>query len=798
MGRAPMNQRRTAVPRPAATNRRPVTITRSRTRFPRYAPITNKSTKVMTIAAIVASRKSRNANGMIGRSAARSGATPWTSALRIAANWNASLCSSLSRASIARSIVRMSSFFSTRSASYAPTAYAPMMIPRTVRAPSNAPITKYRRMIGPTFVISSYSRIRRRQAPTSMSSARGPKFLANGPFESFRGRPRLIDVREARLGEVGFPAAFPSELRRDGLEDLGDVDRDARASRHDQADIRWCLRPQDGGRFRLGRDCLRHGHHEADAFRHFLFHERPRRARRLDRFPGLHHGLFVRRALGKLPQLLPLRDDSFGGRNELVRRHAKHFGRPLDFLGLFPDRLERRFSRRVFEAHDAVLDSGGPEDLDERDIARPRDMRSAAGLHVPLRNLDDAQLAAGHRAALVEPESELPFREIAGQDLGAHLSRRQDLVVGQLFDLQQLRVRQRIEVRDVESRHVDGLVGPRLPDMISECLARGAQDDVGGRVVSHEGLPSIRIDRAGHPLSPKTTRVAPDEVQDGRSGSLNIVDFEFVDRPVVGFLTTALRVEERLIEDDGLAFDRDDLRAERTPAAVFVHAKFRRRKFLLDRESLLGLRNRTLVSRRHASVEVIRDLDRQVREFLDDVRIESVAVVELQERFDVESLAGGRELSGDLPDGRTHLLARLLVTGLLDLEQFQDVPLVEEELRIILPDPIDHEGDRVGQAVRDVQVLERPESAPYQETGEVTLPAVRRHDAVSKEEDQRARMVAHRVQGLEGRDLRNEFVDRDPDAVRRPLANLADVRQRLDLEHARDFRIFSVVAVVFK
>src|SRR3989449_2753540 len=45
------------------------------------------------------------------------GATPWTSALRIAANWKASLCSSLSRASIARSMVRMSSFFSTRSAS---------------------------------------------------------------------------------------------------------------------------------------------------------------------------------------------------------------------------------------------------------------------------------------------------------------------------------------------------------------------------------------------------------------------------------------------------------------------------------------------------------------------------------------------------------------------------------------------------------------------------------------------------------------------------------------------------------
>src|SRR6266849_6468217 len=332
--------------------------------------------------------------------------------------------------------------------------------------------------------------------------------------------------------------------------------------------------------------------------------------------------------------------------------------------------------------------------------------------------------------------------------------------------------------------------------MVSEDLARGTQDDVGGRMVSHERLSSIRIDRARHPRSPKTTRVATDEMQDGRPGSLDIVDFEFVDRPVVGFLTAALRIEERLIEDDGLALDRDDFRAERAPAAVLVHTKLRRREFLLDGESLLGLGNRTLVSRRHLSVEVIRDFDRQVREFLDDVRIESVAVVELQERFDVESLAGGRELGGDFPDGRPPLLERLLVPGLLDLEQLQDVPLVEEELRIVLADLVDHEGDRVGQAVRDVQVLQRPESPPDQEAREIALPAVRRYDAVAEEEDQRSRVVADRVQRLEGRDLRNEFVDRDPDARRRLLANLADVRQGLDLEHAGDFRVLPEDAVV--
>src|SRR5207245_10221695 len=109
-----------------------------------------------------------------------------------------------------------------------------MMIPRTVRAPSNAPITKYRRMIGPTFVISSYSRIRRRQARRSMSSARDPKFLADGPFESLRGGPGLVQVREARLGEVRLTPAFAAEFRRDRLEALGHLDGDVGSAGGDE------------------------------------------------------------------------------------------------------------------------------------------------------------------------------------------------------------------------------------------------------------------------------------------------------------------------------------------------------------------------------------------------------------------------------------------------------------------------------------------------------------------------------------------------------------------------------------
>src|SRR5436309_641978 len=470
-----------------------------------------------------------------------------------------------------------------------------MMIPRTVRAPSKAPRTKYRRMMGPTFVISSYSRIRRRQAPRSMSSARDPKLLADAPFEPFGCGSGLIEIRKTRLREVGLSPAFAAEFRRDGLEDPGDVHGDIGAARDDEADVIRRLGPEDRGRPSLGSDRLRHGHHEADAFPHLLLHERPRGARRLDGLSGLRRRLLLRRMLGKLPELLPFGDDPLRGWDELVRGNPEDFRRALDFVGLFLDRIERRFPRGVFETHDPVLDARGPEDLDERDIARSSDMCPATRLRVPLRNLHDAQLPARHGAPLVESEAELPLREIAGQEFGADLSGREDLIVRHLLDLRELRVRQGIEVGDVEAGHVDRLVCARLPHVVPEDLASRAEDDVRGSVVPHQRLAAARVDRAGHSLALEATRVPADELHDGPTGPLDTVDFEFVDRPVGGFLTA--------------------------------------------------------------------------------------------------------------------------------------------EFRIVRPDLIDHEGHGVREAVRDVEILQGPESSPDEEAREIALPAVRRDDAVPEEED---------------------------------------------------------------
>src|SRR5207247_10212531 len=96
-------------------------------------------------------------------------------------------------------------------------------------------------MIGPTFVISSYSRIRRRQGPRSMSSARDPKFLADGPFESLGGGAGLVEIREARLGEVRLSPYLAAEFRRDRVHTIGEVEGDIVSADGVDAHMGRCL-----------------------------------------------------------------------------------------------------------------------------------------------------------------------------------------------------------------------------------------------------------------------------------------------------------------------------------------------------------------------------------------------------------------------------------------------------------------------------------------------------------------------------------------------------------------------------
>src|SRR5437016_7026492 len=344
-------------------------------------------------------------------------------------------------------------------------------------------------MIGPTFVISSYSRSRRRQARRSMSSALDPE-LRPDEFLEFRGRrPRLIDVREARLGEVLLPAALPVEFRCHRPDELRGVDRDVPPSRHDELHVVRRFRPIDAGRARLRRGRLRHGHHEADALRDLVLHDRPGAFRGPDLLPRLRRGLFVRRPLGELAQLLPLRHEPFRGGDDLVRRHTGDVRGAPEIVALLPHRVERSFARGVFQSDDAVLDARRPEELDQGHVARPGHVGPAAGLHVPLRDLDDPQLAPGDGAALVQSEPELLLRHVAGHHLRTDLMVAKDLRVRELLDPRDLGFREAAEWVMSSRARSRALWGPAWQAWLARALRAAPGAEWVGGWVRHQGLP---------------------------------------------------------------------------------------------------------------------------------------------------------------------------------------------------------------------------------------------------------------------------------------------------------------------
>src|SRR5207247_8864306 len=101
----------------------------------------------------------------------------------------------------------------------------------------------------------------------------------------------------------------------------------------------------------------------------------------------------------------------------------------------------------------------------------------------------------------------------------------------------------------------------------------------------------------------------------------------------------------------------------------FVHAKLRRRELLRNGDSFRRLGHGAFMSRRNARVKVIRDFDWQVRELLDDIRIEPVAVVQLEKRLEVEAFSRGPQVGRNLPDRAPPPLERLLVPGLPALQR---------------------------------------------------------------------------------------------------------------------------------
>ena len=346
-------------------------------------------------------------------------------------------------------------------------------------------------------------------------------------------------------------------------------------------------------------------------------------------------------------------------------------------------------------------------------------------------------------------------------------------------------------MRDVQPGEVRGFVGPRLPDVVPEDLPCRPEDDMGRAVVPHQGGPAGPVDLACHGLPSLERRLALHEVEDDVPDPLHVHDIPPADRAAVRLLPAPLRIEERLVQEDGASVDGDDLRAELLLPPVLVHPQSGWREV---RRKLNPLRplggDGTLVLAGDLGEEVVGDLDAQGRELLHDVRGQPVAVVQLNQRSEPDGLAPrGPDPLLETLHRASSLLQGIAIPLLLHLQELQDVPLVEEQLRVVLAVLVDQEADRVRHRVRDVQVPEGAQPPPDQEAGEVPLAGVRRDDTVPEEEHQGAGVVADHVQRLERRELGHELLHGDPEPGRGLRPDRPDVRRGLDVEHPGDLRV---------
>src|SRR6267143_1073710 len=108
------------------------------------------------------------------------------------------------------------------------------MIPRTVRAPSNAPMTKYRRTTGPRSVTSSSSRHHSRSGRRVISPARGEE-AKDFALCGSEGRVEGFDLRPGALRELGAPAPLPAHDLQGGTEHGGGVHPPREPAGHDDA-----------------------------------------------------------------------------------------------------------------------------------------------------------------------------------------------------------------------------------------------------------------------------------------------------------------------------------------------------------------------------------------------------------------------------------------------------------------------------------------------------------------------------------------------------------------------------------
>jgi DNA-binding SARP family transcriptional activator/energy-coupling factor transporter ATP-binding protein EcfA2 len=202
----------------------------------------------------------------------------------------------------------------------------------------------------------------------------------------------------------------------------------------------------------------------------------------------------------------------------------------------------------------------GLRHADPPDLAGGPNVRTAVGLLVEADDVDDADLGHG-----VGDQADLRPDEILVEDgLGAreeaHLDGAvgRELLVDERLHLPREPFRERVELEvhaGFEGLHVPAghRLAPPVPDDSAEHVQRG--------VGPHEPVTSIPVEGAAH-LRARGRDRPLECVPDVVASLLDVDDARVADRAGVVRLSTAGRVERRLVERDGAVLDRDDARVE--------------------------------------------------------------------------------------------------------------------------------------------------------------------------------------------------------------------------------------------
>jgi len=220
------------------------------------------------------------------------------------------------------------------------------------------------------------------------------------------------------------------------------------------------------------------------------------------------------------------------------------------------------FTSDEVQSDGTISNSSGSQKLDPTDFRSVVSVSTAASFDVSIFDVDDSELVTGDDTTLVESETEFELslglvHEVLVDGLGS-----QDDSIGFVFNLDFFLLGDTGKMGDVQMGLVNGLLSTSLPDVGSEDLSAGSEDDVGGSVMVSELSSSFFIDG--------TSDVQTFIVRDVFIGKRSVEDVEdtladlFTVEDLVGFsvdlegtnvvlLTTGSGIERTSVKDNNVS-----------------------------------------------------------------------------------------------------------------------------------------------------------------------------------------------------------------------------------------------------